>query len=390
LRSFHIHFSLFVYASTASACVRLIKQCGKERGVNVDFIDNLKIFASRAVKLKDQIQTEEATKTALIMPFFQQVLGYDVFNPDEFVPEFTADVGIKKGEKVDYAIMINGQPIILIEAKFRGEALEKHDSQLFRYFATTSSLFAILTNGIVYRFYADLDKKNTMDLEPFLEIDLLNLRENLVPELKKFCKSAFNAEEISSAASALKYSSRIKAYLSEQLREPNDEFVRFFMVSAYNGMKTQAVIEKFRPIVKKTLNEYITELMNDRITDALKGKEESPMASSEPVPMSSEPEKNKIETTQNEIEAYYIIKTLLSDTTEVSRICYKDNINYFSVLLDGKPSRWICRLILDKAKQYMIVPDDSKRDKRFDIDSIADIYKYKNELTESLKRCLQM
>jgi hypothetical protein len=102
------------------------------------------------------------------------------------------------------------------------------------------------------------------------------------------------------------------------------------------------------------------------------------------------PEKSKIETTQNEIEAYYIIKTLLSDTTAVTRISYKDNINYFSVLLDGKPSRWICRLLLDRTKQCMVVPDESKHEKRYDIDTIADIYKYKNELIESLKRCLQM
>jgi len=356
----------------------------------MDFIDSLKLFASRVAKLKVQVQTEEATKTALIMPFFQQVLGYDVFNPDEFVPEFTADVGIKKGEKVDYAIMVNGLPIILIEAKYCGESLEKHDSQLFRYFATTSSLFAILTNGIIYRFYADLEKKNTMDLEPFLEIDLLNLRENLVPELKKFCKSAFNAEEISSAASALKYSSRIKAYFSEQLREPSDEFVRFFIAPAYAGAKTQAVVEKFKPIVKKTLNEYITELMNDRITDALKSKEETPSTPAVEPPISVAPEKNKIETSQSEIESYYIIKTLLSDLTTINRICYKDNINYFSVLLDGKPSRWICRLLLDRSKQCMIIPDENKHEKRYDIDSIADIYKYKNDLAESLKRCLQM
>ena len=125
----------------------------------MDFIDKLKQFSKRVESLKDNIQTEEATKTSLIMPFFS-LLGYDVFNPDEFIPEFTADVGIKKGEKVDYAILQDGKPVILIEAKWIGEKLEKHDSQLFRYFATCKAKFAILTNGQYYRFYTDLEEPN--------------------------------------------------------------------------------------------------------------------------------------------------------------------------------------------------------------------------------------
>ncbi len=105
----------------------------------MDFIDEVKQFAGRIAKMKDSIQTEEATKTSMIMPFFR-LLGYDVFNPLEFVPEYTADVGIKKGEKVDYAIMNeDGKPLILIEAKWCGENLDKHASQLFCYFATTSA-----------------------------------------------------------------------------------------------------------------------------------------------------------------------------------------------------------------------------------------------------------
>lgn len=96
----------------------------------MDFIDQLKQFSKRVESMKDSIQTEEATKTAIIMPFFS-MLGYDVFNPQEFVPEFTADVGIKKGEKVDYAIIRDGQPVILIECKSISENLDRHDSQLF-------------------------------------------------------------------------------------------------------------------------------------------------------------------------------------------------------------------------------------------------------------------
>lgn len=149
----------------------------------MDFIDQLKQFSKRVESLKDSISTEEATKTSIIMPFFA-MLGYDVFNPQEFVPEYTADVGIKKGEKVDYAIFKDGKPVILIECKSINENLEKHDSQLFRYFVTSEAKFAILTNGILYRFYTDLEEPNKMDETPFLEIDILNLKENQVPEIK--------------------------------------------------------------------------------------------------------------------------------------------------------------------------------------------------------------
>ena len=169
----------------------------------MDFIDRLKQYSKRVESLKDNIQTEEATKTSLIMPFFS-LLGYDVFNPDEFIPEFTADVGIKKGEKVDYAILQEGKPVILIEAKWIGEKLEKHDSQLFRYFATCNAKFAILTNGQYYRFYTDLEEPNKMDETPFLDINLLDLKETQVTELKKFCKENFNEAEIFDAASELK------------------------------------------------------------------------------------------------------------------------------------------------------------------------------------------
>jgi len=151
----------------------------------MEFQEQLSQFAQRIEGLIPSVTTEEATKTSMVMPFFQ-MLGYDVFNPTEFVPEYTADVGIKKGEKVDYAIIINGSPVLLVECKTCQEDLEKHSSQLFRYFGTTVAKFAILTNGIIYKIYTDLEDKNKMDAIPFLEFDLLNLKENNIAEIIKF------------------------------------------------------------------------------------------------------------------------------------------------------------------------------------------------------------
>ena len=234
----------------------------------MDFIDELKQFSKRVENIKDTIQTEEATKTAILMPFFQ-LMGFDVFNPNEFVPEFTADVGIKKGEKVDYAILKDGKPIILIEAKSITEPLDNHDSQLYRYFGTTKARFAILTNGINYKFYTDLDEPNKMDKIPFMNINILDIKDAQVNELKKFHKSNFNLDDVISTASELKYSNEIKKKFNADLSTPSDEFVRFFVGNIYSGRATTQVIEKFRPIVKKALNQYISELLNDKIKSAL-------------------------------------------------------------------------------------------------------------------------
>ena len=151
------------------------------------FAEDMKKLAERLASIESQVTTEEATKMSLILPFFQ-LLGYDVFNPSEFCPEFTADVGIKKGEKVDYAILRSGQPVILIEAKAVSKKLDRHSSQLFRYFVTTQAKFAILTNGIHYKFYTDLDEPNKMDKDPFMEFRLSEIRDSQIPQIEKFHK----------------------------------------------------------------------------------------------------------------------------------------------------------------------------------------------------------
>ena len=112
-------------------------------------IDKLKEIAQKVETSRSQIQNEQATKTAFIMPFLQ-AWGYDVFNPMEVHPEYSADLTGLKGEKVDYAICLDNQPIILMECKSCHQNLEhpKHSSQLHRYFNATGANFGVLTNGI--------------------------------------------------------------------------------------------------------------------------------------------------------------------------------------------------------------------------------------------------
>jgi hypothetical protein len=354
----------------------------------MDFIDEVKQFSVRVQKIKDQIPTEEATKMSLIVPFFQ-MLGYDVFNPDEFFPEFTADVGIKKGEKVDYAIMKDGVPVILIECKWCGESLNKHSSQLFRYFGTSTAKFGILTNGLDYKFYTDLDESNKMDLTPFLEFDILNVKPNIVAELKKFSKASFDIENIFSTASELKYSKSVKLLFANQLKDPTDDFVKFILSGIYDGVKTQSVVDKFRGIIKKSLNDYISEMMNDKISSALKTEEETAATTETLTEIKEEPEIAKIHTTDEEIESYYIVKSLLFSLVNADDITYKDNERYFSILYKGNIRKPICRINLDTKKKQIMIPDENKEFSRTYLDTINDIYSFKDKLIQVVSKYIE-
>lgn len=366
----------------------------------MDFIDQLKQFSSRIEGMKNNIHTEEATKTSIVMPFFA-MLGYDVFNPTEFIPEFTADVGIKKGEKVDYAIVMDGSPVILIECKSISENLQKHDSQLFRYFATSNAKFAILTNGIIYRFYTDLEETNKMDSTPFLEINMLNLKENQVPELKKFCKAEFNVDRIFNTASVLKYSNEFKSMFSALLATPSDEFVRLFLQNVYTGVKTQAVVDKFRPILKKALSDYISETMNEKIKAALDSNSNdddtvtdipaetpasAPASASEKSP--KQKSNSKIVTTEEELQAFHIVKNMLKDVVDENDICYKDTESYFGILYQNNIRKWICRFRLTPNAKSLCIPDENKKEVRISLSSVYDAIEYRDKILDVVKRFL--
>lgn len=347
----------------------------------MEFEENLKEFTERVKKLKNLINTEEATKTSLIMPFFS-LLGYDVFNPNEFTPEYVADVGIKKGEKVDYAITINNQITILIEAKSVNENLQKHDSQLFRYFGTTTAKIAILTNGIKYKFYTDLDEINKMDSTPFLEVDLLDLKETDISELKKFCKENFDINTVINTASNLKYASSIEKILSEEFSNPSDDFIKLILNKGiYDGVKTQNVIDKYKPILKKSISHYINDLINQRLQNAINS---SSVEVSEELTIDNS-EESGIVTTNEELESYYIVKSILSEIVNPTNLYYKDTYSYFGILYENKVTKWICRVFLKENVKFVIIPDEDKKDIRYEIENVTDIYKLKDKLITRLK-----
>ena len=345
--------------------------------------NQLKALADKIHQLKDKIETEESTKHAFVLPFIN-ILGYDTFNPTEVVPEFTADLGLKKGEKVDYAIFQNGNPILIVECKNWREDLNVHNSQLFRYFHVTKTRFSLLTNGIEYRFYTDLEEPNKMDEKPFLEFDITTVKENMVNEIAKFHKSNFDVDSIVDNASSLKYTREIKRLISEELINPSHDFVRLFANKAYSGRLTERVMEEFKELVQKAFNQTISEKVNDRLNAAINKEAEKQQ---EDNVETQEPE-SKIITTEEEMEGFRIVVAILRRKLPVSRIIHRDTQSYFGILLDDNNRKPLCRLHLNGGNKYLGVFDDKKNETREPIQSIDDIYKFEDALLKTVDNYL--
>ncbi|MGB3543719.1 type I restriction endonuclease [Rubrivirga sp.] len=336
------------------------------------------------------LETEEATKNALVMPFIA-ALGYDVFNPQEVVPELTADVGVKKGEKVDYAIKQDGEVIILIECKAAGANLsEANMSQLFRYFTVTKARIAILTNGIHYRLYSDLEEPNKMDARPFLELDLLDIRDHHVNEVKRLAKGSFDLDRMLNAASELKYLRELRRVLAEQFESPDPELVRFLYLKVNpEGRFIASVREQFGPLVAKALQQFISERVSGRLRTALAQedvvtgrKQDEPSDESN---IEDEEERDPgIETTADEIEAFHMVKAIVREVVAPERIAHRDTKSYMGILLDDNNRKPICRLRFNAASQYYLGTFDAdKNETRHPIDTLNDIYQYADHLRQT-------
>ena len=305
----------------------------------MDFLEEIKAFTNQIETRINVCQTEEATKMSLIVP------------------------------------------VVLIECKWCGEELDKYGSQLFRYFSTTTAKFGILTNGVNYKFYTDLEEANKMDLVPFLEIDLKNIKENQLAELKKFCKSNFDSDRIFSTAEELKYSSLIKQVLTNELDDPSESFIRYILNNIYDGVKTQKALEKFSPIIKKSFTAFVNEIVNQKISSALTTESDVKDEITEEV--EDDVIESKIITTQEELDAFYIIRAILSEFVPINDIIYKDTERYFGIFYKNL-RQTLCRLYMNSKNKALMVPDKDKVYAKYELGAVSDIFKYKEQLIGSL------
>ena len=289
--------------------------------------EDLKTLAEKIEKFRASTQTEEATKAFFIAPFLK-LLDYDVTSPEDVIPEFTADFG-DSCNKVDYALLDkSGQVSMLVECKHLSEKLSNHVSQLKKYYAACPSVkFAVLTNGCDYMFFADTEQIHVMDNTPFLSFSISSITDADIACLQKFNKSKFNAAELTSIAEKAKYDGQIKALITHQLSKPDDEFTRYIISTLGAGQKTTANIDRFRPIIKKALNDFINEEIQRRVT---------------PKPTPEDIIEQELHT--DEKIALDKVKELLSGLILESDIKCKRNKTYLGILYQGKTNKWLCRL----------------------------------------------
>jgi len=355
----------------------------------MDFIDHLRVLAARISNTRAIIQTEEATKIAMVMPFIQ-ILGYNVFDPTEVTPELVADVGTKKGEKVDYAILRDGKPIILFECKKAGADLHiNHASQLFRYFHVTAARFGVLTNGLVYRFFTDLEQPNKMDEKPFFEFNILDFKERDVEELKKFAKSAFDLEIILTTANELKYTRAIQTRLAEWMVNPSEDFVRLVSSELLGSRRfTPAVRDQFTPITRRAFEQLIGERINERLKGAMAPESVSvsePISVVAPVRVDATAATTATEpqfaTSPEELEGFHIVRAIVRGLVPTKRVVMRDAQSYCAILLDDNNRKPICRLRFNNTEKLRLgLFNDKKEEELVSLEAVDDIYNHAEQI----------
>lgn len=319
------------------------------------FKEELQKLSVQIAERKKHITNEETTKQALIIPFLQ-VLGYDVFSPLEVKPEYGSDFAKKKGEKVDYAIYKNNKPIIFIEAKTVAENTASHDAQLARYFnATPEVKFAVITNGETYKFFTDLNANNLMDENPFAVINLSDLSLSDIEVLDKFRKEVFDAETLVKYAEDLIYTNNLNNKLRELFKNPPDDFIRYLIKDFSDTRITINVIDRFRPIVKKSISNALLELVSQGLSQSSVPEDVQSETTQKVDVLETELKQQKeVRTTEEELKCFEIIKkTLIKAGKNISDLGNKDTTVYFAVY-NKNIFNWFMRISLDTQKKFIL------------------------------------
>ncbi|KQR72798.1 restriction endonuclease [Pedobacter sp. Leaf176] len=335
--------------------------------------------------LKDQINTEEATKNAFVMPFIQ-ILGYDIFNPTEVIPEHICDIGTKKGEKIDYVIKKNNEPILIFECKHWKENADAHNSQLHRYYHVSKARFGVLTNGTIYNFYSDLEKPNIMDEKPFLTIDIEDLKDSSIKILESFTKNEYNLEQILDSAEALKYIKAIRKEFEKEIENPSDELVKLLVNRFFDKPLTASRMATFKEYTKKALTTSINESISYRLKSALSINERLDKPDESKVnPIDENIDANKIVTTDEELDAFQIVKAILREKIPANRISPRDTQSYFGVLLDNNNRKPICRFHFNTSNKWVELFDKGKDSgEKTLLNSLDEIYGFRTQLHQTI------
>ena len=331
----------------------------------------LEKFRLNLINKKRSVTTEETTKIALILPFFR-CLGYDVENPDEVKAEYACDVGVKTSEKVDLAILIDGEVKMLVECKSAKTKLNSnHLNQLLRYYSVSDCKIGVLTNGVEYRFFTDSVNAGRMDLEPFLIVDIIN--DNL-SILELFSREKFSDEKISGFVDELKYRTAIREKLLSEFAYPSDEFVALIANGVDSGKLTKDKRRKFKRLIGKELDAILSNVVVDyREKD------------------------NPVITTPEEIEGFYIVKSILSEIIDADRVAIRDRQSYCAILLDDNQNYTICRLYFNDLDNLAIALFDSmQRNKhggrvyeKVAISNVSEIYGFREKLLKTVEAYLK-
>ena len=337
----------------------------------------LEALSDKIRKHGEVLETEEAAKFALVNPFIE-ALGFDLSNPSEVVPEFTCDVGGKRGEKVDYAIKVGGEVAILVECKpSRATLTLKHASQLYRYFGASDAKFAILTNGQIYKFYSDLNAANRMDDEPFLEVDLCDLKRGDVKALSRYQKEEFDVDAAAEAAVSLQMEGEVSAVLRMEMAEPSDDLVRLVANRVTDKRLTPGVKAVIARHIPNAFSKIIREKLDAQWSSAMQEESEEPASSSE------------IETTPEEIEGFNIVRSIASEVVDPERVFMRDSQSYCAVILDDNNRKPIARLRFNSpTTRYLGVFDADKNEEFISVANPVDIYKSKKLIIARIKAML--
>lgn len=365
----------------------------------------LQILSERATRYvaENTLATEEAVKHALILPFIQ-ALGYDCFDPTEVIPEYVADYGMKRGEKVDYALQHSAVVSILVEAKELGNSLSQVEAgQLSRYFANSDARIGILTNGVRYLFFSDLEAPNVMDADPFLEIDLTALDARAMVQLEHFSKRQFNADAATAAAANMKYISGMKAYLSEQFSHPEESFVRLMAKAVHNGPMSQKKLESFTGLTKLACQSYLQDRISrtlHRATELTETCENNQDTDESPEGATRENDSPRtINTTADELAAHGMVAQLLADAGIVTadRVAIRDTTSYCGILLDDNRNKPICRFRFSNSSKRICLFDGTRDpqksnqwiEERHELNELHDIANYAPALISRVKQLLE-